>query len=116
MEIRWASSADFALLPSLNRSSRGLVLVCDGRPAALATIFYEGPNSAPVAAIDFFAPVRPLTLHRFGKAAIAAAVGLGVRRFMALADCNVSRSDAWLERLGLRCIGRNEKGGVYLHE
>jgi ribosomal protein S18 acetylase RimI-like enzyme len=42
----------------------------------------------------------PVAFHKAGRALIAEARSLGIKRLVAVADDNVPRAEAWLKRLG----------------
>lgn len=116
MRVRWATVADFDLLRGGPKtSSRSLVLLVNEEPVAMASMRYQGQLAVPVASLDFLGGKIPpaLALHKFARAAIAEARKAGIKRFLAIADCSIPRSEAWLARLGLVLVGRKEQGGIY---
>jgi hypothetical protein len=119
VETRWATTEDFALIPKRKAETmRGLTLVIGGKPVAIASMFRERGSVMQTVAVDYIdrQAIGAVTLHRFGRMAVKAAKDLGIRRFLARADCAIPRSEAWLERLGLSLFGRDGEGAVYLHE
>ncbi len=94
---------------------RSYALLFDGKAVALATIRYTKAAGPLQAAVDMKPEVRryPLALHRWIKAAILEVRRLGVGHIVAIADPEIPRAPAWLERLGFDYVGESTAGEVW---
>lgn len=94
---------------------RSFALLFDGHAVALATVRYTKAPGPLRATVDMKPEVRgyPVALHRWIRAAIAEVKKLGVRHMLAVADPEIPRAAAWLERLGFDYVGESTAGEVW---
>lgn len=117
VEMRYATASDFAALHGdrkLPFTRHGFALVIDGKPLALACLYYNRSRHL-IASVDMDKSARayPVTLHKWAKKAIWVAKNIGAQSFLVIADETVPRSAAWVERLGLKSVGEAESGRIY---
>ncbi len=117
IEMRWATRAEcLAVMGDVQFPTyRAFGLFIGEIPMAIAALRYDVAEPRMIVSVDMMPEARkwPLTLHRWGKKAIEVAQNLGVKSFVVIADRAIPRSEAWLTRLGLRCVGEVPQGAIY---